>query len=348
MNKIYTLAIESSCDETSVAILENQEVLSNIVSTQYFHSIYGGVIPELAARTHLAAIAGITQSALTQANLSITDINSIAVTSEPGLVGALLVGSNFAKGLSLKYQIPIYPINHIEGHLYSGHLQENNFGFPCISMVVSGGHTTIFLVKSYFEYEILGSTIDDAAGEAFDKIAKMLGLDYPGGALIDKLAKLGDKDKYSFPRSMKNTNDYNFSFSGLKTSVRYFLQKNFPNGDFINEINNIAASAQEAIVDVLTHKVIKVATSYNIKNISISGGVSANSRLREKLEQETQRLQINLVSPELEYCIDNAAMIGFIAYKKHIQQGDNSQETNNQLNPGQLKYSVRSYALRAR
>lgn len=352
------LAIESSCDETSIAILKDNVVLSNVVATQYFHAKYGGVIPELAAREHLSTINQITNESLKKANLTINEIDSVAVTSEPGLVGALLVGSNFAKGLAIKYNIPITPINHIEGHLYSGHLQDDTLGFPCISMVVSGGHTSIFLVDDFENYKVIGSTIDDAAGEAFDKIAKMLGLDYPGGVLIDKLSKKGNSNRFDFPRSMYHTNDYNFSFSGLKTSVRYFLQKNYKTKDdnkidlnnpkLKDDINDIAASAQEAIVDVLVHKLIKACENYKIANLTISGGVSANSKLREKLLIETNKRNIKLVIPDITYCIDNAAMIGFIAYQK--QKTKLSQNSNNVMNlkNESLKFTVNSFAIRAK
>jgi N6-L-threonylcarbamoyladenine synthase len=314
------LAFESSCDETAVSIVENGLILSNIVSTQLVHSKFGGVIPEIAARTHLKDIFKLTQISLKEAATSIKDINYLAVTTSPGLVGSLLVGSNFAKGLAIKYNLPIIPINHIEGHLYSGNLQDNSLKFPLISLVVSGGHTSIFLVNSYNNYEILGSTIDDAAGEAFDKIAKMLGLPYPGGAKLDELAKLGNSNKFDFPRSMIHSKDYNFSFSGLKTSVRYFLQKEYnldPN-KFHNDLNDICASAQEAIVDVLVHKTIKACINNKVKHLTISGGVSANSLLRSSILESAKKHNIKVVIPDLGYCIDNAAMIGFLAYQKII------------------------------
>lgn len=355
---MYILAIESSCDETSIAVLKENKVLSNVVATQYFHANYGGVIPELAAREHLSTISQITKESLNEAKIEINEIDSLAVTSEPGLVGALLVGSNFAKGLAIKYNIPIVPINHIEGHLYSGHLQDETLGFPCISMVVSGGHTSIFLVEDYNNYKVIGSTIDDAAGEAFDKIAKMLGLDYPGGVLIDKLAKTGNPKRFDFPRSMYHSNDYNFSFSGLKTSVRYFLQKNYKNKDdnkidlnnenLKNDLNDIAASAQEAIVDVLVHKLLKACENYNISNLTISGGVSANSRLREILISETNKRNIKLVIPDITYCIDNAAMIGFIAFQKQKNKLAHNSTKIQSLKNETLKFTVNSFAIRAK
>ncbi len=312
------LAFESSCDETAVSVVENENILSSIVSTQLIHSKYGGVIPEIAARTHLQNIFKLTQMSLKEANTSINEIDYLAVTTSPGLVGSLLVGSNFAKGLSIKYNLPIIPINHIEGHLYSGNLQDNTINFPLISLVVSGGHTSIFLVHSYNQYEILGSTIDDAAGEAFDKIAKMLGLPYPGGAKLDELAKFGDSKKFNFPRSMIHSKDYNFSFSGLKTSVRYFLQKeyNMEQNKIKSDLNDICASAQEAIVDVLVSKTIKASLDFNVQTITISGGVSANSLLRANIIEKANKHNIKVTIPDSNYCIDNAAMIGFLAFQK--------------------------------
>ncbi len=310
------LAIESSCDETSAAVINNTTVLSNIISSQHFHSKYGGVVPELASRAHIKSISEIVHQALAESNTNLSDLNAIAVTTEPGLAGSLIVGSGFAKGLSLKLNIPIIPINHIEGHLYSGCLEDSTVEFPFISLVVSGGHTAIFYVKSYSEYEIVGLTKDDAAGEAFDKIAKLIGLEYPGGPLIDKFAKNGDKNKYSFPRPMIYENNFNFSFSGLKTSVRYFISKNFPNGLSEQDIADISASVQSAIVDVLVHKSIKAALEFKVKTITVAGGVSANSYLRSKLAEESAKKKIKSIAPKMTYCVDNAAMIGFIAEKK--------------------------------
>lgn len=347
---MYLLAFESSCDETSVAVLDNNMVLSNIVSTQLFHAKYGGVIPELAARSHLSMIDELTKEALIKADISIGDIDLFAVTTEPGLVGALLVGSNYAKGLALKYNKPIIPINHIQGHLYSGHLQDESLGFPCISLVVSGGHTTIFKVDGFNEYSILGSTIDDAAGEAFDKVAKMLGLPYPGGAEVDKLAKLGNADKFDFPKSFYHLDNYNFSFSGLKTSVRYFLQKNYPDKSYDNDINDICASVQKSIVDVLVHKTIKACKNYNIKSISISGGVSANSKLREEFQSKADQNNFKLVIPDITYCIDNAAMIGFIAnekFKENYKEIGNSTNNSTKIQSDRFKFTVSSNSIRA-
>ncbi len=311
------LGIESSCDDTSIAILDDEKVLVNLISSQHFHSKYGGIVPELASRAHLEVIYPLLIDALNQSSLTIEEIDAIAVTTNPGLVGSLIVGSNFAKGLSIKYNIPIVPVNHIEGHIYSGNLQDDILQFPLISLVVSGGHTAIFKVNSFSDYELVGSTIDDAAGEAFDKIAKLMGKTYPGGPIIDKLAKIGNPKKYDFPRSMKMKDNFNFSFSGLKTSVRYFIEKNFPNGLSEEDLPDIAASAQQAIIDILVYKTINAVKKNNIKNIVIGGGVSANTLLRAEFKKyENQGYKI--VIPDMEYCLDNAAMIANIARNKLI------------------------------
>lgn len=312
---INILAIESSCDDTSISIINGNEVLSNVISSQAIHNSFGGIVPELASRAHINNISKLTYLSLKEANIKINEINAIAVTSEPGLMGSLIVGSSFAKGLSLKYNLPLIPVNHIDGHIYSGCLEDKTLKFPFISLVVSGGHTSLFLVNSYVDFETIGMTKDDAAGEAFDKISKLMGLGYPGGPVIDKLAKDGNPTKYDFPRSMINSDDFNFSFSGLKTSVRYFIQKNFELPLDEQEKKDLAASVQSAIVDVLIHKTIKAANKYKVKNIVIGGGVSANSLLRnEFLQLESKGFKI--VQPKMEYCIDNAAMIGFMASKK--------------------------------
>ncbi len=334
------LAIETSCDETSAAILSNSEIKSNIISSQAQHGKYGGVVPELASRAHLKNISTVVKQALSEAGVSIKSIGAIAVTSQPGLVGSLIVGANFGKGLAIKYRLPIIPVNHIEGHLYSGCLQDPNLDFPFIALVVSGGHTSLFYVKSFSEYEILGSTLDDAAGEAFDKIASLLKLPYPGGPKIDKLSRQGNPKAYSFPRSMINSGDYNFSFSGLKTSVRYFLRDNFPKGVPDSKLNDVAASAQQAIVDQLTAKTVSAAKDYNVKSAIIAGGVSANSVLRKQMGTETKKIGVKTIAPDLLYCMDNAAMIAFIAEKK-LSESDFDEF-------GNLKFRVSSSTIRAR
>jgi N6-L-threonylcarbamoyladenine synthase len=330
------IAIESSCDDTSVSIVENGTVLSNLVSSQEIHNFYGGIVPELASRKHIEIISYLTKRSLNKANLNLSQIDGIGVTNAPGLAGSLLVGINFAKGLSLATGKPVIPINHIEGHIFSGHIENPNLSFPTISLVVSGGHTSIFFVESFSKYEAVGSTIDDAAGEAFDKIAKMLGLGYPGGPIVDKLAKDGNKNTYDFPRSMLNKPDFNFSFSGLKTSVRYFIEKNFNRNVPEEKLPDICASVQEAIVEVLAKKSIKAAKNYNCSSIIVGGGVSANSRLRAYFK-EIAKENINVVFPDMEYCIDNAAMIGFVAEKKFLTLKNKDLKLDFTANPKALR-----------
>jgi N6-L-threonylcarbamoyladenine synthase len=309
------LAIESSCDETSASVIKDTKVLSNIISSQVAHSRFGGVVPEMASRAHCQNIAGVVKAALDYAEMEIPDCHALAVTTEPGLVGSLIVGSNYCKGLSLKFGLPVIPVNHVEGHIFSSCLQ-NQITFPFVALVVSGGHTALFHVESFQKYNILGSTIDDAAGEAFDKIATLLGLHYPGGPEIDKISKLGNPKTYNFPRPLLDRQGYDFSFSGLKTSVRYFLEKNFPNGVSREELPDLCASAQEAITDVLAIKTIKAATETGVRYVTVGGGVSINSRLREKMTKLAANKKIGVYFPDMEFCMDNAAMIGFLAEKK--------------------------------
>ncbi len=315
------LAIETSCDETSVAIVKDGHILSNIISSQYIHNKFGGVVPEIASRSHLNAISLVTKEALEHSGLDISDINAIAATTEPGLIGSLVVGTNFAKGLSLRFNLPVVPVNHIEGHLFSGFINNTDLHFPFIALVVSGGHTILFEVSNFNSYKIIGHTIDDAAGEAFDKTAKLIGFTYPGGPLIDKYAKKGNPEKYKFPRPLINSLDFNFSFSGLKTSVKYFIAKNFPEGVKEGDYPDLCASIQEAIVDVLVSKSLIAAKSRGINQLVVSGGVSANSRLREKLSKFSEDYSIEVFIPEFQYCMDNAAMIGFLASKKIEELG---------------------------
>ncbi len=332
------LAIESSCDDTSVSVLHQDSVKSCLISSQKFHGKYGGIIPELASRAHIKLISALTAEALKQSEFSVNEMDAIAVTTEPGLVGSLIVGSNFAKGLSIRYNKPIIPVNHIEGHLYSGCLQDSSIKFPFVTLVVSGGHTAIFNVTSYNDYEIVGLTRDDAAGEAFDKIAKLMGLTYPGGPLIDKLAKQGNDKTYDFPRSMIHSDNFDFSFSGLKTSVRYFVQKEFPDGVPEEKMADLAASVQSAIVDVLVHKTLAAAKKYKAETIVIAGGVSANSQLRSQMTETAAKYKIKTVAPDMIYCMDNAAMIGFIAQKKYEEAGnDTFKDLDFVVNPTALR-----------
>lgn len=343
------LAIESSCDETSVALVTATNVLSNVVSSQTVHSKYGGVIPELASRAHIENISLVVQQALNEAGVNINDVKAVACTTHPGLAGALLVGSSFAKGLALKYNIPCIPVNHIEGHLYSGYLEEATLSFPTVVLVVSGGHTSLFLVRSFSDYQILGSTRDDAAGEAFDKTAKLLGLGYPGGPLIDKLAKKGDATTVDFPRPFKFSGDYQFSFSGLKTSVRTYLQKKYNFEIPEEDIPNLCASVQSAIVDVLAYKSLNAVKEYKAKGLVIAGGVAANSELRSTLKSGVEAINqwreskgfplVNFVAPRMDYCIDNAAMIGFVALKKLDENPDGYSSLSFQVHSNALRQS---------
>lgn len=310
------LAIETSCDDTSAAVISGGRVLSNVIASQLVHSQYGGVIPELASRAHLQAIGSTVQAALDGAGLTMSGVTALAVTTSPGLSGSLIVGSHFAKGLAVRFGLPIVPVNHIEGHLYSGCLEDETLEFPFVALVASGGHTSLFLVQSYNDYTILGSTKDDAAGEAFDKTAKLLGLGYPGGPAIDRLAAKGNPVAYSFPRSLMHDGTYNFSFSGFKTAVRYFLEREFSQGVPPELLPDVCASAQEAIAEILVVKTLRAAEETGAMAIVVAGGVSANSRLRQLLTEKTKESGRKLVLPRMSYCIDNAAMIGFVAARK--------------------------------
>jgi len=313
-------AFETSCDETSAAVLMDNVVVSNVVSSQLFHTEYGGIVPELASRAHISIIHRISLSALKDAGISVKDIDIVCATQGPGLIGSLLVGYNYAKAFAIAGNKRFLGINHIESHLYSCFIGKEEIEFPFIALIVSGGHTILFLVKNYFDYKILGETQDDAAGEAFDKGAKMLGLGYPGGPLIDKLASEGDEKFHHFPVSNVKENIYDFSFSGIKTSLLYYLRNNYPmyKAEKSTEgipVNNIAASYQKAVIDSLVEKTILAAKNHNIKIIAISGGVSANSKLRsEFLKYENKGIKVAF--PEKKYSTDNAAMIGYTAYLK--------------------------------
>lgn len=314
-------SIETSCDETSAAVLCDNKVISNIVSSQLFHSKYGGIVPELASRAHISIIDEISKNALAESETDISKIDLVCATQGPGLIGSLLVGYNFAKAFALARDKKFMGINHIESHLYSCFIGRDEIDFPFIALIVSGGHTILFLVKTYFDYIILGETQDDAAGEAFDKGAKMLGLGYPGGPLIDKLAGEGDEKFHNFPVSNVRENIYDFSFSGIKTSLLYYLRKNFPDyntdsGRKNFPLNHISASYQKAVVDTLVGKTILAANNYGVKIIAVSGGVSANSRLRREFLTYAKK-GIKIYFPEKKYSTDNAAMIGYTAYLKN-------------------------------
>ncbi|MBL7704137.1 MAG: tRNA (adenosine(37)-N6)-threonylcarbamoyltransferase complex transferase subunit TsaD [Taibaiella sp.] len=314
------LAIESSCDETSAAIISNGRVLSNIIATQSVHEQYGGVVPEIASRAHLQNIVPVVHQALEQAGLSKSQLEAIAFTQAPGLMGSLLVGASFAKGMAQALDIPLIAVHHMQAHVLAHLIDDPKPDFPFLCLTVSGGHTQIVLVHSPLKMEILGETIDDAAGEAFDKVAKMLDLPYPGGPLIDKYAQTGNPLAYEFP--IPNIPDLNFSFSGIKTAVLYFLQKQVKlNPDFIKEnINDIAASVQYTIVKTLIKKFEKAAKQYKIRQIGVAGGVSANSGLRKALEELGQKNKWDVFLPKFEYCTDNAAMIAITAHYKMLHE----------------------------
>jgi len=311
------LAIETSCDETSVAVLENEKVLSNIISSQYFHSDYGGVVPELASREHLKYLVKITRKALEKSKKKIGQIDLVAATTEPGLIGALLIGTNFAKAIAASLEIPFVPVNHIQSHLYSSFLGGKKPEFPFISLIISGGHTMLVLVKDFFKHTILGTTVDDAAGESFDKVAKMLGLGYPGGPEIERYAVKGNPLFHKFPIPVIKNRPFHFSFSGLKTSVLYLLRDlNFEKNKNEKLIADVAASFQKTVVDYLLKTTRKSAEHHKINQICISGGVSANNCLQKKfLELEKNGYKIRI--PGKIYTTDNAAMIGYTAYHKY-------------------------------
>jgi N6-L-threonylcarbamoyladenine synthase len=308
-------AIETSCDETSAAILSGNIVLSNVISSQLFHSEYGGIVPELASRAHIKIIDRIVKEAIEKGGVSKDQIGLVAATQGPGLIGSLLVGYNFAKSFAVALGVPFMGINHIESHLYSCFIGKESAPAPFIALVVSGGHTILFLVEDHFKYRLLGQTQDDAAGEAFDKVAKMMGLDYPGGPLIDSLAKTGNENFHEFPVSHIKDSKYDFSFSGIKTSVLYFLKKHYSEPNAKIPLNDLSASFQKAVVKDLVEKSLKAAEDFSVNNIAVSGGVSANSKLRQEFEKLGSK-GINVFFPEPKYSTDNAAMIGYTAYLK--------------------------------
>jgi len=311
---VYIFAIESSCDETSVAVLKDFEVMKLLISSQKIHNEFGGIVPELASRIHITNINHLTDNFFQDSEIKKNNIGLVAATQGPGLIGSLLVGYNFAKSFAISLDIPFLPVNHIESHIYSCFIGREKIEFPFLALVVSGGHTLIYFVDDYFKHKLIGQTQDDAAGEAFDKVAKMLGLTYPGGPVIDELAKDGDENFHEFPVSEIKGKDYGFSFSGIKTSVLYFLKKNFPiDKPNEREIKNICASFQKAIVKDLFHKTFKAASRLGVKTICISGGVSANSYLRNKFT-ELEKNNFKILFPEKKYSTDNAAMVGYTAY----------------------------------
>lgn len=319
------LGIESSCDETSASICIDGKIQSNIIANQTVHEKFGGVVPELASRAHQQNIIPTVSEAIRVAKIQKNDIEAIAFTRGPGLLGSLLVGTSFAKAFALARNIPLIEVNHMQAHILAHFIEDPKPSFPFLCLTVSGGHTQIVLVKNYFEMELVGQTIDDAAGEAFDKTAKILGLPYPGGPLIDKLAKDGTP-RFDFPEPQ--IKDFDFSFSGLKTSILYFVQKNTTlNPNFLKEnMNDICASVQDRIISILLKKLKLAANQLQITEVAIAGGVSANSGLRSALSTLAEKERWNVFIPKFEYCTDNAAMIAVAGYYKFLNQEFVSQE----------------------
>lgn len=314
------LAIETSCDETAAAVVKNgREVLSNIISTQIeLHKLYGGVVPEIASRKHIEKINQVIEEALTCANVTLEDIDAIGVTYGPGLVGALLVGVAEAKAISFATKKPLVGVHHIEGHVSANYIENKLLEPPFLCLIVSGGHTHLVLVKDYGTYEIIGRTRDDAAGEAFDKVARAIGLGYPGGPKIDKLSKEGNKKAIAFPRANIEGCPYDFSFSGLKSAVLNHINSCEMKKEEINPAD-IAASFQAAVVDVLVNKTMAAAKDFDMKQVAIAGGVAANSSLKEAMAEACQKQGLTFYHPSPIYCTDNAAMIGSAAYYEYLK-----------------------------
>jgi len=313
------LGIESSCDETSASICADGAILSNVIANQTIHEAYGGVVPELASRVHQQNIVPAVQQAIQKAGIDKKDIDAVAFTRGPGLLGSLLVGVSFAKAFALAKSLPLIEINHMQAHVLAHFIDDPKPSFPFLCLTVSGGHTQIVLVKDHFNMEVVGQTNDDAAGEALDKTSKILGLPYPGGPLIDKNARLGNPDAYQFPEPQ--VPGLNFSFSGLKTAILYFIRDNVTaNPNFIEEhMNDICASVEKRIVTILLNKLKKAALQYGIKDVALAGGVSANTGLRNGLKQLGEEMDWNTFIPQFQYCTDNAAMIAIAGYYKYLK-----------------------------
>ncbi len=313
------LGIESSCDETSASVCVDGAILSNVIANQTIHEAYGGVVPELASRVHQQNIIPAVQQAILKAKVNKNNIDAVAFTRGPGLLGSLLVGVSFAKAFALGLNIPLIEVNHMQGHVLAHFIADHQPRFPFLCLTVSGGHTQIVLVKDHFDMEVIGQTTDDAAGEALDKTSKVLGLPYPGGPLIDKYARLGNPDAYKFPEPQIPGLD--FSFSGLKTSIMYFIRDNVKaNPNFLQEnMADICASVEQRVVTILLNKLKKAAIEYRITDIALAGGVSANTGLRQGLNQLCQQQGWNAFIPKFEYCTDNAAMIAIAGYYKYLK-----------------------------
>lgn len=321
---MLVLGIESSCDETAAAVVKDGKIiLSNIVSSQIdIHRLYGGVVPELASRKHIEVIYKIVKDALTQADIALSNIDAVAVTNGPGLIGSLLVGVSFAKALAFARNIPLIGVSHIEGHLLSVYLEHDTPSFPYVGLMASGGHTALYYVSGYTNYNLLGKTRDDAAGEAFDKIAKMLGLEYPGGEAISRLSENGDPQKIHFPRALLGKDSFDFSFSGLKTAVAHYIRLT-KEADLPIPLEDVCASFQEAVVDVLVSKAVKALLQYGVKNVVMVGGVASNARLRSALRNAAAKENIRVFIPKPSLCTDNGAMIAVAGYYR-LQKGESS------------------------
>ncbi len=319
---MIVLGIETSCDETSAAVIQDGLLKSNVVLSQEIHCEYGGVVPEIASREHEVQLTSIIEMALERASISKLELDAIAVTYGAGLMGALLVGLNLAKGLAIGLNIPFIGVNHMEGHLYANMIDNPQMEYPFLCMLVSGGHTQIWSVDSFGEYTLFSNTVDDAAGEAFDKGARILGLKYPGGPEIQREAKDGDPDKFSFPRPRLKRSEYNFSFSGLKTAILYACKK-MTDDELLQNRSDIAASYQEAIIDTLLEKLKKVYQKTNINKVSVAGGVAANTRFREKASELSDKMGLHIHFPKMEFCTDNAAMIAMAGYVR-LKSGEQS------------------------
>ncbi len=320
---MVVLGIETSCDETSAAVVRDGILLSNVTTVQLVHASYGGVVPELASRAHQKLIVPSVEEALKRAGIRRSEINAVAAVYGPGLIGSILVGLSFGKALAYGLGIPFIGVDHMQGHVFSNLIEDPKPSFPFLNLTVSGGHTQLVLVKKPFEYEILGETIDDAAGEAFDKVAKMLGVGYPGGPLIDKYAASGNPKAIDFPRPFLGEDSLDFSFSGLKTSVLYYLKKTaFEAGNAEKNrsiLPDICASFQASVVDVLIHKLIRAARKHGVRDIAIAGGVSANGELRRRAAEAATREKLRLFIPKFEFCTDNGAMIAMVGYQRMLE-----------------------------
>ena len=316
------LAIESSCDDTAAAVLKDRKVLSNCVANQnLIHKAYGGIVPELASRAHQSTIIPVVSHALTEANIDKKELTAIAYTQGPGLLGSLLVGSSFAKSLSIALNIPLLPINHMQGHILAHFIEDENFitpDFPFLGVTLSGGHTQLILVKEYFKMELIGTSLDDAIGEAFDKCGKRMGLNYPAGHQIDKLAKDGDHTRFKFPTN--NLKGYNVSYSGVKTSFTNFIQKQKDPKFITKNLNDLCASLQYTLIQIILIKIKKAAQDYGINQIVIGGGVAANSEIRKQLNNIAKSKNWKVFLPSIAYSTDNAAMIGIAGYYKLLQK----------------------------